>query len=119
MTEFTAEQIKENRRKWVEALRSGKYAQTRDNLRDDRGFCCLGVLADVAGCEWTPLNGYYIADGVDANAPPKAMEFVGLARQGGAITRDDALWQMNDNGCSFSVIASVIEREPEGLFLPS
>jgi len=30
-------------RKWVKELRSGKYAQTKDLLQDDKGFCCLGV----------------------------------------------------------------------------
>lgn len=43
--------------KWLEALRSGKYTQTRGKLRrtaqqgndPDRipGFCCLGVLCDI------------------------------------------------------------------------
>lgn len=39
--------------KWVEALRSGKYAQTNGCLKDDSGFCCLGVAADViAPSQW-------------------------------------------------------------------
>lgn len=33
---------------WVEALESGTYPQTQRCLRDRRGYCCLGVLADVA-----------------------------------------------------------------------
>jgi hypothetical protein len=32
---------------WVEALRSGKYSQTRGRLRDEDGFCPLGVLCDL------------------------------------------------------------------------
>jgi len=51
---------KANRRKWLQALRSGKYKQARDTLaRDDNGtacapedgtsFCCLGVAALVCG----------------------------------------------------------------------
>lgn len=35
--------------KWVEALRSGKYRQTRREFEDQVGFCCLGVLCKVAG----------------------------------------------------------------------
>jgi hypothetical protein len=35
------------KRQWVTALRSGEYAQTRGNLRDQNGFCALGVLCDV------------------------------------------------------------------------
>ena len=35
--------------KWVEALRSGEYRQTKGYLhRNGGGFCCLGVLCDVA-----------------------------------------------------------------------
>jgi hypothetical protein len=44
--------------KWLEALRSGEYKQTRYTLRSGtNGFCCLGVLSDiyrkeVGGCSW-------------------------------------------------------------------
>ncbi len=40
------------KRKWVEALRSGKYKQGEGELRRGDAFCCLGVLADVRGAEW-------------------------------------------------------------------
>lgn len=44
--------------KWVAALRSGKYKQTQTVLRDDLGFCCLGVLCDVIGpTGWSPVGG--------------------------------------------------------------
>lgn len=33
--------------KWVAALRSGEYRQTRGALRDRHGYCCLGVLCDL------------------------------------------------------------------------
>lgn len=34
-------------RKWVSALRSGKYQQGIGQLQSDSGFCCLGVACDV------------------------------------------------------------------------
>lgn len=37
----------ENKRIWVDALRSGKYQQTQDVLKNKNGFCCLGVLCEV------------------------------------------------------------------------
>ena len=52
------------KKRWVKALRSGKYNQVTDALKatvddDDlsrpaqKGFCCLGVLCDVSGRgEW-------------------------------------------------------------------
>jgi hypothetical protein len=33
--------------KWLEALRSGRYRQSRNALFSDRGYCCLGVLARI------------------------------------------------------------------------
>lgn len=35
-------------RDWAAALVSGQYTQTTKKLHDDTGFCCLGVLCDVA-----------------------------------------------------------------------
>lgn len=38
----------EIKRKWLEALRSGKYKQGQKRLRGlDNRYCCLGVLCDV------------------------------------------------------------------------
>jgi hypothetical protein len=33
---------------WCEALESGRYKQTREVLKDANGYCCLGVLCDIA-----------------------------------------------------------------------
>lgn len=38
-------------RRWVAALRSGRYAQGHHALRRDEAHCCLGVLCDVADPE--------------------------------------------------------------------
>jgi hypothetical protein len=35
------------KKKWIKALRSGNYKQTRGTLKNDEGFCCLGVLCDI------------------------------------------------------------------------
>jgi hypothetical protein len=39
--------MNENTKKWVEALRSGKYKQTEHVLQDTNGYCCLGVACVV------------------------------------------------------------------------
>jgi len=41
------------KRRWVEALRSGQYRQTREQLVDHNNtlgprYCCLGVLCEIA-----------------------------------------------------------------------
>lgn len=42
-------QIKRNRKAWVEALRSGKFKQTRGKLRSrNAAYCCLGVVCELA-----------------------------------------------------------------------
>ncbi len=94
--------------KWLTALRSGEYEQGKGALctvdHGDKRFCCLGVLADVAGEPWidashpaersvgvsrfgVPRNGdtYHVYVGV----PPHG--FHGLS---GQVMRK--LWLMND-----------------------
>lgn len=37
------------KKEWIEALLNGNYAQTRQTLHNNKGYCCLGVLCAVAG----------------------------------------------------------------------
>lgn len=39
----------ENMRKWIAALRSGKYDQGRGQLATINGYCCLGVACEISG----------------------------------------------------------------------
>lgn len=50
--------------RWLEALKSGEYSQTTRTLRDDSGFCCLGVLADI-----TDPGGWGEPRSVDGTVP--------------------------------------------------
>lgn len=34
---------------WIDALCSGRFPQSKCSLRNSSGYCCLGVLAEVAG----------------------------------------------------------------------
>lgn len=45
---YTTEQIKEHRLKWIEALESGDFSQTKGQLADSTGFCCLGVACKIS-----------------------------------------------------------------------
>lgn len=43
--------------KWLEALRSGEYAQTIERLRTSEGFCCLGVACHLYDPhQWYPVE---------------------------------------------------------------
>jgi hypothetical protein len=117
---LTLEQQKANRKLWVKALRSGKYEQTTGKLKDGGGgMCCLGVLADLAGCQWTwdDYRGEFKADEIAGVAPINAMKFVGLRTSHGDLDASGArfLAHENDAGASFETIALLIESNP-GLF---
>ena len=54
---YTKEQIAENRQSWVDGLRSGNYKQGTGFLRpNEEEYCCMGVLWEVLGGEWTPTQ---------------------------------------------------------------
>lgn len=37
----------EIKKKWIQALESGKYKKGTERLRSGKEFCCLGVLCDI------------------------------------------------------------------------
>lgn len=103
---------------WTTALRSREYPQGRRNLRTNAGFCCLGVLCDLAeragiiesqyfGDEDTGMIYYY--DGRSGTLPDKVMEWAGLDSDNPAIG-NTSLILLNDEGASFEMIADLIER---------
>ena len=93
---------------WLNALRSGDYTQTTGTLRHKRvnssdhrptGFCCLGVLVDVLGAEWT-------------NVPDEAGDYLYEIEDFWPYDLEESmdLWTMNDTeGASFNEIADWIE----------
>lgn len=48
--------------RWITALESGKYSQSHRTLADANGFCCLGVLCEIA-MEDSVVNKEIIPDG--------------------------------------------------------
>lgn len=103
---------KEFAKKWVEALRSGKYGQARNVLKESRKneYCCLGVACVISKVKKTKLlfNEWiedYVVDGIK-NFPKELI---------GGFGNDLAyeLSKMNDNGKSFDEIADWIEANVE------
>jgi hypothetical protein len=92
--------------KWVEALRSGRYQQATGKLMTEEGYCCLGVLCEVAGLP-IALDGFNVvgADlGEDDNGYRPINELVG-GRDLVAL-----LYEMNDDERkTFPEIADYIE----------
>ena len=113
---------KDIKTKWVKALRSGKYKQAAGKLKDDNGYCCLGVLCQLHAKEtklgkWiTTDNGYYIDYVVgksvaDVELPTAVMKWAGLSRPYGISVKGSSLTNMNDNdGKTFKELADIIEE---------
>jgi hypothetical protein len=96
------------KRKWVNALRSGKYTQGTSQLysRNGQSYCCLGVACAVAGLDKDEFSGLsFIPDKIGFNDVPT------LLRGGDEGTTPNKLAIFNDDKKrSFKWIASYIER---------
>ncbi len=96
---------------WVKALRSGKYKQTKDRLQDPTGFCCLGVLCDLAAKDGGPQWDYDFFDGKKETPPNYILEYLKLKKRINRKTIAETLIDMNDDeGKSFKQIANFIEK---------
>jgi hypothetical protein len=88
--------------KWIAALRGGEFKQTTGWLKDERGYCCLGVLCVVKGIELG-------SDGRPRHLPEWDGNFFNLHPE---VPKHEitALWHMNDSSHDFKQIADYIEK---------
>lgn len=107
---------KELRAEWLAALRSGEYKQAQGHLKEDGGYCCLGVLCEIAGImddDGCAVYGVY--SDTFTSLPFEFAEYMGMARDGAAADRDGvkflpSLICLNDDRqMSFEQIADAIE----------
>lgn len=98
-------------KKWIKALRSGKYKQARGQLRVGNAFCCLGVACDISHLGvWEDSN--YLGKSVDL--PSEVFVWLGMRRNMNAET---FLIEVNDVvRLTFSQIADKIEYMSEEWF---
>lgn len=75
---YTDEEIAEHRKQWIEALRSGRFSQTREKLRDENGYCCLGVVCELAGIEAEDGAYYYVYEDEYLTLPQAGREWLGV-----------------------------------------
>jgi len=105
--------------KWIEALRSGDYAQNTSLLRNrNNEYCCLGVLCDVMKLPWERESSGNFAIRTKEYVNPNirwfrtaALSSPMLADIGMDVEDHDTLTQMNDtDGKNFNEIADWIEE---------
>ena len=99
-------------KRWVKALRAGKYEQTTGDLKNDEGFCCLGVLCDLAakdgGSTWTnDCGGGFSYKDKSGILSDDMRKFV----FGRKSALHNKLIDLNDNGSTFKEIADIIEQK--------
>jgi hypothetical protein len=120
-------------KRWVAALRSGKYKQGKNALCStepdgmDPTFCCLGVLLDTEwDGYWVPAVGC-VLDGrlcwaIDGLAilviPHTAQSMLGISGGGEFDNALRPLAYYNDTGASFEQIADLIEKNYRKLLCP-
>lgn len=98
---------------WLKALRSGTYEQTKSSLKDDNGFCCLGVLHDVTKGTWHTSKYGNICTGSRNRVHSDEEMLKGPFLQGLDYNQAKTLAEMNDEGQPFDVIADYIENTIE------
>lgn len=103
-------------KKFVKALRSGKYKQTVGALSKDGGFCCLGVACElyrkdkslkspsIAALKW---NDRYVG-----TLPPFVAEYYGFGHTNPELSNGTSAIGNNDNkGKTFPEIADLFEQK--------
>lgn len=126
---------KEVMKKWVRALRSGKYKQGESFLKCDwtrKGtrHCCLGVLCELYNNnmkknkkktipETTKDSGVHKFGRSDSLLPNVVKKWAGMKSNEGAFKDQygmlTSLTDVNDFGDSFKKIATIIEKNWETL----
>jgi hypothetical protein len=125
---------KEIAKKWVKALRSGKYKQGKAylkqiNSKNEPRHCCLGVLCElydqqmkknhkktlhsehmlsIEGTEFIRLDHH------DGGLPTIVKKWAGISHCLGMF-EGVCLADLNDDGKKFSTIANIIEKNVENL----
>lgn len=123
---------------WTKALRSGEYQQIQAALKDNTGYCCLGVLCKLSGLgEFGPeenvgsdenLCRFISTDGISSfsELTPAVMSWSGIKTETGKFIPGEntslkdwtprTLAEFNDQRCkSFLEIADIIDENWEKL----
>lgn len=113
--------------KWLQALESGEYEQTQDELCKGGKYCCLGVATHTFNPEHQALkdNGWFrtsIAREASKTAPPDVRDALKLTDEHGTLLAEFGCWEslvaMNDSReFTFKDIAEFIRENPDAVFI--
>ncbi len=109
----------EVKKKWIEALRSRKFKQTKGVLKtelssDKFGHCCLGVLHEIDGGNWhtNKYGDFYTGSRIRINSDDSYLR--GKFTRGLSYSEIMKLVELNDtHGKKFYQIANWIEKNIE------
>lgn len=99
------------KKKWISALRSGKFKQGKTKLKykDEKGVtrhCCLGVACEIQGAK---INMEHGGGFISSNRGVTGVLKVPIIIRGNLALADELSW-MNDNGKTFKGIATWIDK---------
>ena len=79
----------------INALRSGEYEQTTGALQDEKGFCCLGVIAKEVQIKTHKKEEIptYNLRGDDLRNFPKVFNYTNFLTPDGAFTNSKAIFR--------------------------
>jgi hypothetical protein len=103
---------KENIQKWVDTLRSDEFKQTKDALKNEDGYCCLGVACEVYGKENNVTfneRDYFL--GVNDVLPSSVQEWFDLPCGNPYFGGERATTHNDEHRRTFAEIADLIEAE--------
>lgn len=97
---------------WCQALKSGEFEQTTEQLQDEDGkYCCLGVLTRLycraKKVPFCKVNGSEPGENDVLNQ--KVMDWAGL-KEFDPIVNGKTLSSWNDSNTSFKEIANLIQK---------
>ena len=100
---------KEFGEKWLVALRSDEYKQTKGRLCNNLGYCCLGVAGIINGYTKNDLGDFGVFNEAFSNMPQLLIGPKFDCRN----LFVEHVTGMNDDGKPFSEIADWIEQNVE------
>jgi len=102
-------------KKWIAALRSGKYKQGTHALKFRDEYCCLGVLCSISPWRYNYTQMTDKHGMLNKILPEKVVKWAGMKKATGKYTNATSLAIDNDQGMSFNKIAEIIEKYREEL----